>query len=250
MMNCKNVQELLPLYVSRDVEENRARMVTTHVQSCAECSGLVDKYRDSAQLLQEFAPPAFSDAFYSGIRQQVMREIEPEVPQGRLSTLTGLFTALFQPRISWAVASALILAVGLFSVFFIANRGSRDRHQVEVPPQKHEAIVSSSPSASPARKNKPAVRPTSAAQAAVPMKRRLGSSAERRSSVASNKRPEQQIRSEAARESNKLVEPGAVQSSEKVFRLEMQTKDPNVRIIWLTPQRTKHESPNKISRGV
>jgi Putative zinc-finger len=252
-MNCKNIQELLPLYVSRDLEENRARLVTAHVQSCAECSGFVDEYRETGHLLQEFTPPAFSDAVYAGIRQRVMREIESEVPQGRLSSLTGLFAGAFQPhmaRMNWAVASAVLLAVGLFGVFFIANRGSGERTQVEVAPQKQEATVSSSPLASPSEKDSATGKTTGAPKPNPHVKRRFGSSEERRASLAANKRPEPQIRNEAALESNKPNEPGAVQIPEKVLRLELQTRDPNVRIIWLTPTRNTNDLPNKVFRGV
>ena len=252
-MNCKNIQELLPLYVSRDLEENRARLVTAHVQSCGECSGLVDEYRETAQLLQEFTSPAFSDAVYAGIRQRVMREIESEAPAGRLSTLTGLFASAFQPRMGWAVASAVLLAVGLFAVFFIANRGSGDRAQVEVAPQKHDPMVSSSPLASPSEKDSAPGKTTSAPKPDPHVKRRLLPSEERPSRLASNQRSEPQLRNEAAetaRSSNKLNEPGVVQNPEKVLRLEMQTRDPNVRIIWLTPPRNTNDLPNKVFRGV
>ena len=77
-MNCKHVQELLPLYVGRDLEEKRARSVTAHVQSCVECAGSVDEYRETRQLLKQFAPPPVSDAVYAGIRRRVLREIEQE----------------------------------------------------------------------------------------------------------------------------------------------------------------------------
>jgi predicted anti-sigma-YlaC factor YlaD len=52
-MNCKDVQELLPLYVGGDLKEKRARPVTEHVQSCADCAGSADEYRESRQLLME-----------------------------------------------------------------------------------------------------------------------------------------------------------------------------------------------------
>ena len=53
---------------------------------------------------------------------------------------------------------------------------------------------------------------------------------------------------------NNLAEPDAASArdsatSGNVLRVEMQTNDPNIRIIWFTPQPTKQNSPNKFSKG-
>src|SRR6267143_6407697 len=110
-MNCKHVQELLPLYVGRDLEERRAQLVTAHVQSCAECASLASEYRESGQLLQQFAPPPFSDAVYAGIRQRVLREIGRESPEFSGLTLPSFVASLFRPRLRWTFATALLLGV-------------------------------------------------------------------------------------------------------------------------------------------
>jgi hypothetical protein len=39
-------------------------------------------------------------------------------------------------------------------------------------------------------------------------------------------------------------------TSEKTLRVEMQTKDRNIRIIWFSPQPIKHDSPIKSSEGI
>src|SRR2546426_2831023 len=118
-MNCKHVQELLPLYVGRDLEEKRAQLVTAHVQSCVECAGSVDDYRETRQLLKESAPPPVSDAVYAGIRQRVLREIEQKATAPGLSRLLD---SLFRPRLRWAVATALVFAVSVSTFYFIAKR--------------------------------------------------------------------------------------------------------------------------------
>src|SRR5205823_8914262 len=118
-MNCKHVQELLPLYVGRDLEEKRAQMVMAHVQSCVACTGSADEYRETRQLIKQFAPPPVSDAVYAGIRQRVLREIEQEATAPGLSRLLD---SLFRPRLRWAVATALVLAVSVFALYFVANR--------------------------------------------------------------------------------------------------------------------------------
>src|SRR6266550_1608595 len=121
-MNCKHVQELLPLYVGRDLEEKRTHLVTAHVQSCAECASSADEYRESRQLLQQFAPPPFSDAVYTGIRERVLREIGRESPESIGLTLPGFVASLFRPSLRWAFATALLLGVSVFAFYFVANR--------------------------------------------------------------------------------------------------------------------------------
>src|SRR6266487_1735694 len=118
-MNCKHVQELLPLYVSRDLKENYARLVTAHIQSCAECAASADEYHETQQLLQHFGTPQFGEAVYDGIRQHVLREIGRE---GRAPGLSRMLESLFRPRLRWAVATALLLAVSVLAFYLIPNR--------------------------------------------------------------------------------------------------------------------------------
>jgi hypothetical protein len=279
-MNCKQVQELLPLYVSRDLEQKRAQLVTAHVQSCAECTGSADEYRETRHLLQQFKPPLFSEGVYAGIRRHVLREIEREATAPGLSRL---LESLFRPRLRWAVATALLLAVSVFAFYFIANRRPNlmdDRQQVagsrrqvdratqdEQPKAQHrgpESAASTSPSTQ--DNNGPPSKSTGrnnggdmtiAASGAHQSQRRksVGAAADRPTSVAGNAPETPPMIAEASRESNNLAAPDAVPArdpaaSEKILRVEMQTKDPNIRIIWFSPQRPKQDSPSKSSKGI
>src|SRR5207245_812435 len=137
-MNCKHVQELLPLYVGRDLEERRAQLIAAHVQSCAECDGSAEEYRESRQLLQQFAPPKFNEAVYDGIRRRVLHEIRRESPESIGLTLPSFVASLFRPRLRWAFATALVLAVSVFAFYFIAKQrnerqGSRGNQLAAAP---------------------------------------------------------------------------------------------------------------------
>ena len=91
-MNCKQTEELLPLYAGRDLEEERATLVTEHLQTCAVCARVANEYRESVVLTEQFAPPVFSEAVYAGIRQRVQREIETEALAPTWShTIASLF---------------------------------------------------------------------------------------------------------------------------------------------------------------
>lgn len=254
-MNCKHVQELLPLYVARDLEEKRAQMVTTHVQSCAECAGSADEYRETRQLLQQFAPPPFSEAVYTGIRQRVLRDIEREATAPGLARL---LEGLFRPRLRWAVATALLLVVSVFAFYFIANRANdrRDRQQVADSGGKVAGPTSTSikgsnglPPAS-SVKNKGPVQGLVDRAHQSQRRKGIGGAPDRSATVTSA--DTRSITAEALPNGNNLAEPNAFPApttSEKALRVEMQTNDPNIRIIWFTPQTTKKDSPGRFSKG-
>jgi Putative zinc-finger len=276
-MKCKHVQELLPLYVGRDLEEKRAKLIMAHMQSCAECASSADEYRETLQLLQRFAPRPFSEAVYAEIRQRVLHEIGRESTAPTLPQLVG---SLFRPRLSWAVATGLLLAVGLFAFYYIANRrndpqqvaNSRrtlDRTTMDEQPnerlQNPDSAVSPSPSikesdgptqASTGRNTGVDPRIAGSVGPTYQSQRRksTGAAAKRTRSVAANT-PDTRSITAGASPGNNLFEPKAVPArdpsgSEKTLRVEMQTKDPNVRIIWFSHQLTKQESPKESSKGV
>ena len=254
-MNCKQVQELLPLYAGRDLEKRRARLVTAHVQSCAECAGAAAEYHQTRQLLQEFAPPSFSEADFAEIRQRVLREIEGEANTPGLSRL---FASLFRPRLSWAVATALLIAVSVFAFYFIANSGNDRRPLAGVqPPSQGPATASSSPVIPrPREETGPSFKNTNKSKGADtaiggsgdhtrPSQRRKGPglTADRQTTVAVNAPDTRSTTGVASPKGNNLAEPDAVPglapaTSEKMLRVEMQTKDPNIRIIWFSLPRT------------
>ena len=143
-MNCKRVEELLPLYVGHDLEEKRAILVTAHVRSCTECARSAREYRETNQLLQRIEPPHFSEASYLAVRDNVLREIERE---SNATALLRFIARPFQPRMTWAVSTAVLLAVCLFAYYFIANRTGGQRYEqpnVASQPEKLKAPPSPS----------------------------------------------------------------------------------------------------------
>jgi hypothetical protein len=259
-MNCKHVQELLPLFVGRDLEEKRARLVAAHVQSCVECAGSVDEYRETRQLIKQFAAPPVSDAVYAGIRQRVLREIEQEHAGPGWSRL---LESLFRPRLRWAVATALVLAVSVSPFYFIAKRKP---NLVNDLPQIAGSDRTGVGRASTWIKESQGV-PLSIVKNTGPVKRLAGgvhqsprkspatsAVADQTRSVGLNTPDTPSRTGETLATGNNLTEPDAVPAGDsansgKTLRMEMQTKDPNIRIIWFAPQPTKQFSPSKFSKG-
>ena len=130
-MNCKQLDELLPLYAGRDLDEKRARLVSEHIQICSACARVAGEYRDAVELAQHFAPPVFSDNVYASVRRQVMQQIEDE-PTAPL--LAQMFGSWFRPRMAWAAASAVIIAFGFFALYLVVNRTADVQPVAEIHP--------------------------------------------------------------------------------------------------------------------
>jgi len=246
-MNCKHVQELLPLYVGRDLEEKRAELITAHVQSCVECAGSVDEYRETRQLIKEFAPPPVDDAVYAGIRHRVLREIEQEAAAPGLSRVLD---SLFRPRLRWAVATALALAVSVFALYFIANRRN---NQQQVAGSGRTLDVPTSPAirgvdVRPVQKRDPVQGLAGSTHQSL-RRKSSGAAADRSASTTVNSTgprlmSAQTLPNESNRSEADTVPAADSATPEKTLRVEMQTRDPNIRIIWFS------RPPNsKFSKG-
>ncbi|HET6669720.1 MAG TPA: zf-HC2 domain-containing protein [Pyrinomonadaceae bacterium] len=245
-MNCKHVEELVPLYVGRDLEEKRARLVKSHVQSCAECARLAEEYREAQRLLQLFEPPPFGEAVYAGIRQRVLREIARE---SSAPALPQLVERLFRPRTRWAVATALLLVVSVVAFYFIAERRG-GRQQVADRNSAAERTGPAERQSAPLRGGEsPVPLPSSGEHGdrtyQAQQRKSRGAAAGRPRTVAT--RDARSMTAAASRVSKDPAEPDAVAAGhpvipDKPIRVEMQTKDPNIRIIWIAHQRAKQDS--------
>lgn len=246
-MKCKDVQKLLPLYVGGDLKENRARLVTAHVESCTDCAGSKNEYRESQQLLMEFAPPPFSEAVYTGIRQEVLREIARE---STAPTLPQLVASWFRPRIGWAVATALLLVVSVLALYYIADRKNARQEladslgtvdgtgKAEQPDVKHQNAYLGTPLK---QDRKDALR-TPPTLARTRGKSRLSLITQR---VRHSGKSDASLRDSSA-------EPtlSTTTTSEKTLRVDLRTKDPNIRIIWFTTEGIRRGSANEPSKGI
>ena len=249
-MNCKRVEELLPLYVGYDLEEERAMLVTAHVRSCTQCARSAQEYRETSQLLQRFEPPQFSEATYLAVRNSVLREIERDSnPASRLKFIARPF----QPRTMWAVSTAVLLAVCLFAYYFIANRTSGQRNeQTNAASQPDKLKDLPTPSG---KDLKPALTGTADAPPVLAMsshKPRLNLTAQ---TVWHSRRAGETPAVPVKSAQYSPVEPTSPTrdssvTTDETLRFEIQTSDPNVRIIWFSHPSDNEGSPNESSKGI
>ena len=272
-MNCNLVEKLLPLYVGHDLEEERAGLITAHLRLCSQCARSAREYRETNQLLQQFEPPQFSEATYLAVRNSVLREIERETT---VTTLLKFVTRPFQPRLMWAVSTALLLAVCLFAYYFIANRTSghlNEQRLTENRGGREQNTRNQKTNAGPQRAD-----PTGTAgvpPASATRSPKSGSNLVTHNEAAaappalatSSRKPRLNLTAQTVWHSRRAGEMPAVpaksdqyspaeptratrDSSDKTLRLEIQTSDPNVRIIWFSHPSTREGSPNESSKGI
>ena len=221
-MNCKNVEPLLSLYVGRDLEEERARLVAAHLQSCTECTLAADEYDEANQLLQAYEPPSFGDEIYAGIRKHVLDEIEREfhVP-GWPRIFSQIFLPLVQPRMRW-ITAVLLLAISVTALYLSRNRSPQllnDRQvavRTEKPNQAERGDVRT-------ENSEPAVLPS------------LSNKGQHR--TAATRRPMTGKRRANDRVVQRALDVSPPSSAAAPLRVEIQTSDRNIRIIWLSGPR-------------
>ena len=250
-MNCQQVQDLMPLYAGGELEENRARSVTAHMQVCEMCSGSTREYRETRQLLQGFVPPAFTEDFYAEMRRNVWQEIEKK-PVG--PAFFGIVADLFRPRLAWAAATAVLIVVSVIGIYVISRRAWAPQPVVSQPPASttpNEQLLTSPNNKSSASSLASSGNNSSRTGVHQPDERHKRKTISDRAGVAVM--PTVATVSPVAtsatvpgdsRQLNREVS----DASGPPLRVEIQTKNPNIRIIWFAPRDTKQVSPN--SKGI
>jgi cbb3-type cytochrome oxidase subunit 3 len=241
-MDCRRIEELIPLYVENDLGGQRASDVRTHLQSCAACRALADAYEASQAWLRAAEVPDFDEAFVDTIRAGVMTEL-----------LAHEAAPPFVERLRrWLVPRRLVAATAALLVIFIAvmlfvyasrSRGSRqDEQKAEQNKQPAVEKVEDDLKPAPEAKQvaKPPRRPAShraASLLAGHAKRDAGRTARPQGHLVAQ--PPLQAATVAPSHDRNDVNKRA-----ETLRIEIQTADPNIRIIWFAPKPTDAETPN------
>jgi anti-sigma factor RsiW len=226
-MNCTRVQELLPLYVGADLAAREAEIVRAHLETCALCRELAEEFAASAAWLQAAPPPEFDEAFFAALRGDVQQAIAQTAP--RPSWVERWFPAL-NWRWAWVPVLALILLA-------IALNWQRQRVLPTMQPEQVRAEVSPTPVP---EQQRPLSEPNHLAVEELPrgkqrrvFPRRVA--LPREAAIALD--PAQ---TGLPKESPKPIAPAVGESmlatAPELMRIEIQTADPNIRIIWLTPK--------------
>jgi len=250
-MSCKRIEEMIPLYVEGDLEADRAEVVSAHLKSCAACSRLAGGFDESQEWLRSYTPPAFDSTFFDGLRNGVLARIEDE--KARPS-----FFQLMAARWRWdaALAAALLLVVLSGLAFYTYQRGLRAPgglagvpSEPDAPaPQKTPQHTDLEPQriARPESQRRHRTLRDAVAEAILPAQPEsmiglppdlgipLSNDSGFEGIALSQDDPDQG-------ETEPLVKVGSP-ASESMTRIEIQTSDPTIRIIWFAPHNADKNS--------
>ena len=241
-MNCSRAESLLPLYARVDLEESTQSEVAAHLESCAHCRQLADEYKNIQSWIRLHQPPEFNEEFFAGIRQNVLREIaQGSVETSTWSTWLRKLFAPTLPKTTFAAATAALLVIS-FGIGFLVFRENRNHPELTakvetVQPQNGSAV---NPGTSPTEdksKVPPGVKTGSpVAFNGSSVNRRLQRRIQRVTPKATTLPTQDTVASVTESASTGPNSARSVDSDlsdgQAPLRVEMQTQNPNVRIIW------------------
>jgi len=217
-LNCKRATKMMPLHIGGDLPGDLDREIAKHLKICEECSRLGREFRESKSLLAEAcALPQFGAQFYDEIRNAVLDKIT----RGGVSS---------QPQFGrrWIYAGAFALMLMASAFVFVRWHVAR-----EVRPDSASITRTTDNIASDQEPNSP-----------LPIHSKdLPSKFQRTSRRATWSRPDsKQIESARNLDAPAIpprVWPTARASASEVSRIEIQTANPNIRIIWLVAENNR-----------
>lgn len=258
LMNCKRAEKLMPLYAAGDLPAGGAsRAVAAHVARCASCAGLAAEFRASLGWAREAgAVPEFGEEFYERLRAGVLDRVGRDTRPAAPSRFAPRFGAMFASR-RLACAASLALAACALALAFYVSRGAGE-------PRKN-LTAGAAPANEPGRHATPELPPRPTPQAVRAQERQENPRQSRRAATPGNKRPPRPAgdvtgggykRTPTLRHAAPTSDPAAARvltaaadnsgrqpaataaaraETASVSRIEIQTADPSIRIIWLAP---------------
>jgi hypothetical protein len=231
-MLCAHAEKLIPLFAGDDLPAREAEALGLHLESCANCRRLAAEFEESRDWMRGFPAPQFDEATLDSMRDSVLRGVQRIENRSR--------------RLQWFVpgwnfqfisSMSMLLLIAFAAAYAYLGRQPR-------PVSDKKDIVITAPSRD---QNKEGFK---ANPSPVPAQRPL------------RKRPRRIIENPGVRPIHSLdrviarislsptpinTEPAFGSSGDdtakddamfnrEMTRIEFQTADPNIRIIWLTPR--------------
>jgi anti-sigma factor RsiW len=211
-MNCTRIVRWLPLYASTDLSDSQAAQVSAHLAQCEACADLANEYVATREWVQGTAAPSFDETFYADLRYAVRQELAAQ-------PVRAAWSWWWKPC---AIAVALLLMMILFQMKGVPPSDIVNTH---VSPQQPDAVRTPMPPTNVfAQTQKPR----------VPL---------RKQGRALRIKQEEKEMTAAA-----MTTPVMASEVEPMMsRIEIQTADPNIRIIWLT-QNTQRVAAEPLTR--
>lgn len=235
-MNCRRVQALLPLHAGADLAARESEGVRIHLETCAACRTLAEEFAASGAWLQAAPPPEFDEAFLAALRADVQQAIAQTESK-------PIWVERWLPVLNWRWAWAPVLALILLA---IALNWQRQRALPNAQPPQTLAGRASGQAKPPAPPEHERPTPELNHFAVGPGTRHKQVRGSRfpRNDVA----PLQELtaRGESPQPKVAAVGESMLAATPVMTRIEIQTADPNIRIIWLISKPQDATNPAEI----
>ncbi|HKQ73013.1 MAG TPA: zf-HC2 domain-containing protein [Blastocatellia bacterium] len=217
-MRCTHAEKLIPLFAGDDLPAREAGALRRHLESCANCRRLAAEFEESRDWLRGFPAPNFDEAMLDDLRDSVLRGIGRVENRSRLKQwiVPGL-----NLRFAFATSLALLLLIiwlGLMSARRqpqrdpVHNRADAQKdggHRIELPSDKNSNDQANTD------------------------QRIVKDKQDRRGFT---RKPVKPRLHESPQTERQTIEPDSTNAelaaSRDTLRIEIQTADPNIRIIW------------------
>jgi anti-sigma factor RsiW len=216
----------MPLYVEGDLEPDQACQMSAHIEACGDCKKNLIEYEASQNWLRLHEPPEFEDALFDSIRMGVMSEINNK----RQSAFMRFFDLRIAPSRAYYATACLLMIFAAFALYFYSASPDAILNPKDVtaenpinPPAQEDVkqALEANPAAVPARERK-----RFRAATAVAAKKNRGH--------ADSPQTDNIVAYQSEIEIFNLTTDAGT-NTEEMMRIEFQTSDPNIRIIWLSP---------------
>jgi putative zinc finger protein len=225
-MNCRRIEKLMPLYVEGDLENDQAARVSAHIEECGDCKKSLIEYEASQSWLRLHEPPEFEDALFDSIRLGVMSEIN----QKRHSAFARFFETRIAPYRAYYATACLLIIFAAFAFYFYPGSPNA------VLNPKETTAESSTPV--PAQNDVKQASEANPAEAPALERKRFRAApavkTKKYTDHANSPQPDNVIAQKSEKKIPNLTTDAGT-NTEEMMRIEFQTSDPNIRIIWLSP---------------
>ena len=114
-MNCKEIKNDLPYFLSDELDENRARDFEQHINQCKLCRDELEILRKINNLIAQAKTPEQNEQFWDSYPEEVMEKINM-LPREKEKRIRRKFEfPFFVRKPAYAFAFAAVLIIGFIS---------------------------------------------------------------------------------------------------------------------------------------
>lgn len=234
-MKCELSEKLIPLYVGGDLEPDESDAVRLHLESCAGCNRLAEDFYSSRNWFAAAPPPDFDEASFANLRASVLSRIQQQPSTQKW--FDWLLPKWNPGLVLAASAAALVLISGLLITIYRDQTPSVKNGEEVIADRAVSTTAVSKPNS--AHSKQPETKQVIASSQASRRSNRL--------KVETTSLPPEAFQNDPfgqpLEEQQTIDDPAAVaeaapteQKEKDMLRIELQTADPNIRIIWFTPK--------------